>query len=232
MKPELFLPTKEFKQLIGISDCELMHKRLSGELKFVKKGNAFLYRVDDKRLLLKHPLASQLINWYRERHPISIDNSPKEVESINSILSLIETILLPINKKFGDINITYGFVSYELNSYIQKHSSSGTYPTIDQHAGSELNKSNNQICKRHGIACDFFVKGFENKMNEVTQYIVKNLDFDKLYYYSESRPIHVSVGDSCERHLQLMNISEKGRRIPGRKAYGDEAITLAEELAK
>ena len=230
MQQELLFSSKEFKQLLGVSDCELMHLRVSGKLIFVKKGHTFLYQLEDKNVLLKHPLANQLVNWYREKHNISIDNYPKEVESINSALNLIETVLLPVSKKFGDVKITYGFVSPELNRFIQKNSSSGTYPSIDQHAASELNNANNHICKRHGLACDFIINGYEKQMDQVMLFIVKNLSFDKIYYYGNDRPLHVTVGNTSERHLQFMNISDKGRRIPGRKAYGNEAKILAEEL--
>ncbi len=230
MPQKLLFSSKDFKQLLNISDCKLMHMRVSGELKFVKKGNAFLYQLHDKHLLLKHPLANQLLNWYQEKHPTSIDNSPKEIESINSALVLIETVLLPVSKKFGEIKITYGFVSPELNIYIQKNSSSGTYPSIDQHAASELNQANKHICKRHGLACDFIVNGYEKQTDQVMLFIVNNLRFDKMYYYGNDKPLHVSVGNESERHLQVMNVSDKGRRIPGRKAYGNKAKRLAEEL--
>lgn len=232
MQTKLLFSSKEYKQLLGISDCELMHMRVAGKLKFVKKGNAFLYQLHDKKLLLKHPIANNLLNWYQEKHAISLDNFPKEVESINLILALIETVLLPVSKEFGDVKITYGFVSQELNRYIQKNSPSGTYPPIDQHTASELNNANNHICKRHGSACDFLINGFENKMDQVMLFIVKNLDFDKIYYYGNDRPLHVSVGNESEKHLQIMNVSAKGRRIPGKKAYGNEAIKLAEQLIK
>lgn len=229
MQPVLFT-SQEFKKLLNISDCELMHMRTSGKLKFIKKGNSFFYKLEDKKLLLNHPLADSLFNWYQKKHPEFIDNHPKEIESVNSILMLIEAILLPIEKEFGDIDITYGFVSSELNRYIQKHSSSGTYPSIDQHAASEINKANKSICKRHGLASDFIVKGCEMQMDKVMLFIVKNLNFDKIYYYGNNKPLHVSVGNNSEKHLQVMNISDNGRRIPGRKAYGFEARKLAEEL--
>jgi len=230
MPQELLFSSKDFKKLLGISDCKLMHMRVSGELKFVKKGNAFLYKLHDKHLLLNHPLANQLFNWYQDKHAISFDNTPKESESIESIIMMIDAILLPVYKKFGNITITYGFVSSELNKYIQKNSSSGTYPSIDQHAASELNSVNNHICKRHGLACDFIVSGYEERMDEVMLFIVKNLSFDKVYFYGNDRPLHVSVGNESERHLQIMNVSEKGKRIPGKKAYGTKAKILAEEL--
>jgi hypothetical protein len=230
MPEEILFSSKEFKQLLGVSDCELMHMRVSGELKFVKKGSAFLYQLHNKNFLLKHPLANQLFNWYQNKHAISLDNTPKASESILSAILILETVLLPINKKFGDVKITYGFVSPELNRYIQKNSSSGTYPSLDQHAASELNQANKQICKRHGLACDFIVNGYEKQMDEVMLFVVNHLDFDKIYYYGNDRPLHVSVGNESERHLQVMNVSDKGRRIPGRKAYGNEAKVLAEKL--
>lgn len=230
MPQELLFSSKDFKKLLQVSDCELMHMRVSGELNFVKKGNSFLYKLHDKHLLLKHPLANQLFNWYQDKHAITLDNTPKEIESIKSTIMMIETVLLPICKKFGNVNITYGFVSSELNKYIQKASSSGTYPSIDQHAASELNNVNKHICKRHGLACDFILSGYEERMEEVMLFIVKNLSFDKVYFYGNDRPLHVSVGNESERHLQIMNVSDKGRRIPGKKAYGTKAKTLAEEL--
>ena len=182
--------------------------------------------------LLKHPLANQLLNWYQKKHHICIDNSPKEVESIKSIFMLVETVLIPVSKKFGEIKITYGFVSPELNRYIQRNSSSGTYPSTDQHAASELNQANNQICNRQGLACDFIVNGYEKQVGQIMLFIVNNLDFDKIYYYGNDKPLHVSVGHKSEKHLQVMNVSENGRRIPGKKAYGNKAKVLAEELVK
>jgi hypothetical protein len=232
MSQELLFSSKDFKQLLDVSDCELMHMRVSGELKFVKKGNAFLYQLHDKQLLLKHPIANQLFNWYKNKHAISLDNTPKASESVLSAIVMLETVLLPISKEFGEVKITYGFVSSELNKYIQKNSSSGTYPSIDQHAASELNNSNTHICKRHGLACDFIVNGYEDQMDKVMFFIVNNLNFDKIYYYGKDKPLHVSVGNESERHLQIMNVSDKGRRIPGRKAYGNKAKVLAEELIK
>ncbi|TWX72211.1 hypothetical protein [Colwellia sp. C1TZA3] len=229
---KILFTSQEFKELLDVSDCELMHMRSSGKLAFVKKGNAFLYQLHDKKLLLNHPIANNLLNWYREKHQITIDNSPKEIESINSILILITSILLPVSRKFGNVRITYGFVSPKLNRYIQKNSSSGTFPPIDQHAASELTQYNKLICKRNGLACDFVVNGYEKKMDQVMLFIVKNLNFDKIYYYGNDKPLHVSIGNKSERHLQAMNLSDKGRRIPGRKAYGDEAKILAEELIK
>lgn len=230
MQQELLFSSKEFKQLLGVSDCELMHMRVSGGLKFIKNGSAYLYKLHDKNLLLNHPIANELVNWYQKKHAITLDNSPQEVESKDLLLMLLENILLPINKQFGSVKVTYGFVSADLNRYIQKSSSAGTCPSIDQHSASELNLSNNKICKRHGLACDFIVSGYEIKMDQIMNFIVNNLDFDKIYYYGKDKTLHVSISNVSEKHLQIMNVSEKGRRIPGKKAYQAEAKVLAGKI--
>ena len=41
-----FLGSRESKVFLGISSCDLMHARELGELDFIKKGNAFLYKVE------------------------------------------------------------------------------------------------------------------------------------------------------------------------------------------
>jgi hypothetical protein len=69
-------------------------------------------------------------------------------------------------------------------------------------------------------------------MDVVMNFIVNNLDFDKIYYYGDCKPIHVSVGENAVKHLQIMNVSDKGRRIPGKKAFGNKAKVLAEEQIK
>ena len=37
------LTSKETKALLKIQDCELAHIRNAGKIKFIKKGNAYLY---------------------------------------------------------------------------------------------------------------------------------------------------------------------------------------------
>jgi len=38
-----YLSSKEIRKYLKISACDLMHLREAGKLKFVKKGNAYLY---------------------------------------------------------------------------------------------------------------------------------------------------------------------------------------------
>ena len=52
------------------------------------------------------------------------------------------------------------------------------------------------------------------------------------YSYVNDKPLHVSFGHKTEKHLQIMDVSEKRRHIPGKKAYGNKAKVLAEELVK
>jgi hypothetical protein len=40
---EEYLNSKEAKLALKVQDCDLAHIRGSGKLKFVKKGNAFMY---------------------------------------------------------------------------------------------------------------------------------------------------------------------------------------------
>ena len=124
---------------------------------------------------------------YQHRHDIDIDNRPTDSDSRVLICDLIAQLLIPVQREFGDITISYGFTSAALNRYIQKNSPAGTCPAIDQHSGFETNKNNNVICKRGGLACDFRVAGFEGRMNVVTKFVVDNLCFDNLYYYGVNR---------------------------------------------
>jgi hypothetical protein len=59
---------------------------------------------------------------------------------------------------------------------------------------------------------------------------VQNLNYDRIYYYGELRPLHISVSQSPAKHLQVMKVSENGRRYPSIKAYGKDALHLAETL--
>lgn len=43
MKEEKYFSSKEAKAVLKVQDCDLEHIRTSGKLKFVKKGNAFMY---------------------------------------------------------------------------------------------------------------------------------------------------------------------------------------------
>lgn len=42
-----WLSSKEAQKHLKIKGCDLMHHRVSGKLTFQKKGNAYLYLIDD-----------------------------------------------------------------------------------------------------------------------------------------------------------------------------------------
>ncbi len=174
----------------------------------------------------------RLLNWHKGKHTqaANINNIPKQQDTISALTQLTNELIMPIEQVFGIVTITYGFTSSELCRYIQKHSPKGTATKLDQHASFELNTQQNRINLRDGAACDFIVNTYKHKMGLVVQYICDNLNYDKIYYYGEDRPIHASVSTQPAKHLQIMKKSDKGRRYPGKKAYGDQAVILAKEL--
>jgi hypothetical protein len=188
------------KKLLKISDCELMHLRASEKLQYQRSGNAYLYSLPNEMSLLSHPLGKQLLDWHLNKYPETLSNTPSP-KSKPYLEMLISEILIPTERKFGALTITYGFTSSKLAAYISK---------------------------RTGSACDFIVSN--QSMAEITRFIVKNLSFDRLYYYGDNRPIHISISDTPVKHLQIMCESDIGQRYPGKKAFGDNAILLAESL--
>lgn len=49
-----YVSTKEVKMLLKTQDCDVMHLRVAGQIKYLKKGNAFMYlRSDVERLRAK-----------------------------------------------------------------------------------------------------------------------------------------------------------------------------------
>ena len=227
MKVQYFT-SREMKAILKVSDCELMHMRTSGHLAFNKKGNSYFYALPTGTSVLKHPIGKQLIDWYKEKHPSDINNEPSNKNSQLALERLVIDLLLPLQRKYAGVKITYGFTSASLKRYIANHSKAGTAPDIDQHAASELNNAGKPICERNGAACDILVDGVSAK--EVLRFIVKHLSFDRIYYYGANRPLHISSNSKPEKHLQIMKQSSAGRRYPSVKAFGDDAISLAESL--
>lgn len=221
-------PSKQIKGILRISDCELMHQREAGKIEFVKKGNSFLYLLPTDQSVLNHFLGEALLNWHHHKHQSTIPNVPQSAASKMALEKLIVDILLPLQQKFKQLKITYGFTSLELKKHISRNSPKGTAPELDQHSCFELNDNGKMICSRGGAACDFLIEQYS--MTEVVKYIVNNLLFDRLYFYGSNRPIHISINDEPLRHLQLMNVSASGRRHPGKKAKGEDSIRLIGEL--
>lgn len=170
---------------------------------------------------------NQLYNWYKYKHTnyqgdnYAIQNKTKQI-----LIDLENKILIPINKEFGKVIITYGFTSFELLKYIKKYSPGDMAPELDQHASFEVNSKGNRICKRDGAACDIFVEGFDNQMHIIAEFIINELPFDRLYFYGSNRPIHVSFGPDHKRYLHVKHRDEQGKRNVGKGSSGIKALSL------
>jgi len=82
----------------------------------------------------------------------------------------------------------------------------------DQPASCELNTRGQPICKRLGAAVDFIVT--DESMLEVAQWIVQYTPFDRLYFYGDDKPVHVSCGPDDKREVVIMKASKSDRSIP------------------
>ena len=142
-----------------------------------------------------------------------VDNIPRDVETYNALQLLATTILDPIVNQFGSVEITYGFAGPKLTRLIR----SRIAPELDQHASFETNDKGQQVCVRGGAACDLLVKG-ESSVH-VASWIVRNLGFDRLYFYGEQAPIHVSVSEKPTRKCTFMARTSGGRTMP--RTYSD-----------
>ncbi|MES9902678.1 MAG: DNA phosphorothioation-associated putative methyltransferase [Sedimenticola sp.] len=150
----------------------------------------------------------QLIECGETQAKTGLYNLPKQPESYNALYDLAVQVLDQVIDYFGMIQLTYGFCSQELAKEIPGR----IYPKLDQHAAHELNRLNRPICDRLGAAVDFFVE--DESMLEVAQWVVANTPFDRLYFYGDDRPIHVSYGPNHDRQVVRMMPSKTGRLVP------------------
>ena len=103
-------------------------------------------------------------------------------------------------------------------------------PNLDQHAAMEVNSRSNRICKRDGAACDFYLAGYEQRMDIIAAYITEHLSFDRLYFYGKDRPIHVSIGPNPARYALIRETRRDGVRVNKKSAYGDATLKLFNPL--
>lgn len=137
-----------------------------------------------------------------------IPNLPEQLETYAALARLAIQVLDPVIDYFGPIQLTYGFCSPEL----AKHIPGRNAPTLDQHAGHEYNTRGTLICKRLGAAVDFIV--LHESMLEVAQWIVRHTPFDRLYFYGDNRPIHVSYGPDEKHEVVMLTTSQGNRAVP------------------
>jgi DNA phosphorothioation-associated putative methyltransferase len=150
----------------------------------------------------------QLIECGETQQSSGLPNCPKQPDSYTALYDLAIHILDPVIDYFGMIELTYGFCSHELGKLIKKR----VAPKLDQHAAHELNTKNNPICLRFGAAVDFIVE--DENMREVANWVAENTQFDRLYFYGEDRPIHVSYGPEKKGEYIDLVITDSGRQIP------------------
>jgi DNA phosphorothioation-associated putative methyltransferase len=145
------------------------------------------------------------------------ENVPRRPETYNALRTLTRKVLDPVIDYFGAVKLTYGFASSMLTKCISR----AIAPKLDQHAACEVSRNGFPVCDRLGAAVDFLIE-FEN-MREVAGWVADHCDFDRLYFYGEDRPIHVSVGPNAAREIYHV-VEKSGRRIPRRLTrVGDSA---------
>jgi hypothetical protein len=134
----------------------------------------------------------------------NIPNVPQNPESFGALYDLVTQILDPVVEYFGRIELTYGFCSRELAKHVRGRNA----PKLDQHAALELNTRGAPICNRSGAAVDFLVR--DESMRLVADWIIDNLPFDRLYFYGDDRPLHVSYGPDGKRDAFEVRRTAKG----------------------
>jgi DNA phosphorothioation-associated putative methyltransferase len=150
----------------------------------------------------------QLIECGETQQAGGLANHPKQADSYTALYDLAAHILDPVIDYFGMIQLTYGFCSHDLGKLIKKR----VAPKLDQHAAHELNSKNKLICLRLGAAVDFIVE--DENMREVADWIAGNTPFDRLYFYGEDRPIHVSYRPEQKRDYVEILQTDTGRHVP------------------
>jgi DNA phosphorothioation-associated putative methyltransferase len=168
--------------------------------------NAILPSLDDP--CGRHLKYRDLIECGETQARTHLANLPKQPESYGALRELVLCVLDPVIEEYGMIELTYGFSSAELSREIPGRIA----PKVDQHAACELNRRRNLICSRRGAAVDFIVE-YES-MLEVAQWIVEHCVFDRLYFYADDRPIHVSAGPENNGAVVLMKPRADGREGP------------------
>jgi DNA phosphorothioation-associated putative methyltransferase len=150
----------------------------------------------------------QLIECGETQTATGLSNLPKQPDSYTALYELAKNILDPVIEYFGMIQMSYGFCSHELSKKIPERIA----PKLDQHCAHELNSKKNLICERLGAAVDFIIE--DENMNEVAEWIIQNTPFDRLYFYGEYRPIHVSYSSEPKGECVHMIENKAGKLVP------------------
>ncbi len=155
----------------------------------------------------------QIIECGETQAKTGLANCPKQPDSYTALYDLASHVLDPVIDYFGMIKLTYGFCSHDLG----KHIKGRVAPKLDQHAAHETNSKKTLICPRLGAAIDFIVE--DENMREVADWVAENTPFDRLYFYGEDRPIHVSYGPEQKGEYIDLVMTESGKQVPKIKKY-------------
>ena len=141
--------------------------------------------------------------------PWDADLMPKEPQSIEDLEAMISEVLTPILERYGSFLLTHGFTSHEVIKKIK----SRIAPELDQHAASEKDHKGKQICKRGGCSVDLIHPS--KSTLEIARFIISDLPFDRLYFYAEDKPIHVSH-NVCGNvgSIVRFDVGKHGNRVP------------------
>ena len=168
-----------------------------------------------------HLTFRDLIECGETQQATGIANTPVQPETYAALAHLVREVLDPVMDYYGGIDLSYGFAGAALARAVPGRND----PKRDQHAGYEYNTRGNRVCSRDGAAADFLVP--DESMAEVACWIADHTPFDRLYYYGDDRPIHVSIGPEQRREIVHMRASENGRRVPRVLKKPRELLSLA-----
>ncbi|MFL7049433.1 hypothetical protein BCS62_22330 [Vibrio cyclitrophicus] len=172
----------------------------------------------------------KVIDWHKSRHPNYLGDNKVNKLSATELQGLVVQILQPIERSLGEVTVTYGYTSHPLLRWILKNSPGDMATDIDQHASMELNSQDSRICKRNGAACDIYVEGYEQRMDEVARFICTHLEFDRLYFYGKDKPLHISVGADNSKYALIRQRRSDGLRVNTKSAKGSATQALFDDL--
>jgi hypothetical protein len=144
-------------------------------------------------------------------------NQPEQTETKTAIGWLQDELLHPLEDEFGLVLLTYGFAGRELIEAVRARAATagrapGIAPELDQHSGYEVDAHGARICDRDGIAVDLRVPG--RATGAVRDWIVRRLGFDRIYFYGDDRPLHLSWAPEPTGQVVEMLPSAGGRVVP------------------
>jgi hypothetical protein len=137
-------------------------------------------------------------------------NCPTQQSSWVAYADLATEILDPLVDQFGMPTLTFGFCGAALLKEIRKNRLPGIAPRLDQHSASETNRNGKFICSRQGAAVDFIYSSLSSY--EIAEWLAKNTPFDRMYFYGNERPLHISYGPDHTRQIVLVHTKEGHRR--------------------